>query len=171
VEKKGPVYIEEENKQYYEGLEIENKELNKKIVELEDLISKLEKSQQEEKKDTINNIIAQKLSKSAFSPVKYPELSTLLKLKTSEQFIYGELSNLIKNNPTKIKESEVKALDETVGINGTERITFIKAQFRNIIDNVLPFESQLSLILFDQIPLSKLIRLMSGSKNKFMKRK
>lgn len=68
-------------------------------------------------------------------------------------------------------ESEVKALDETVGINGTERVNYLKDQFRNIIDNVLSFESKLSLILFDQIPLSKLIRLLSGSKNKFMKRK
>ncbi|CAI2359701.1 unnamed protein product [Moneuplotes crassus] len=158
-------------KLYYEGLESENKTLKLKIGELEQKIESLEKALEGAKDNPVNNAIIKKLSNSAFSPVKLPEISNLIKLKMSEEFKYEEFPKMVQENPTKVKDIKVETIDDSVGIYGKERIQYLKDQFKNIIDNIVPFEIKICLLLFDHIPLSKFLRMVGGSRNKFMERK
>lgn len=134
----------------------------------------MEKSKEEVKENPINEAIMKKLSNSAFSPVKLPEISNLIKLKMSEEFKYEDLPKMARENPdqiSKISQNEVEKMEQSVGLFGTERVKYLKSQFKNIVDNIVPPEIKICLLMFDHIPLSKFLRLIGGTRNKFMQRK
>lgn len=83
--------------------------------------------------------------------------------------MYNNLPKMIKNTPELIKYSMIEQTRESVGAYGTDRMEFLKQQFRNIIDNVLPSEDKVSLILFDNMTLTKWLKIHRAQRKKYFK--
>ena len=64
------------------------------------------------------------------------------------------MPKIFKEDPDKIKLSLVETNREDMGAYGNARVSFIKDQFNNIIDNLLPNEMKFALLLGDYMPVS-----------------
>ena len=104
---------------------------------------------------------------SAFSEIKLPKISKFEKLKSGEDYNYNSLPKMFKNNPDSVKYSMYEQIKESVGVYGSDRIDYLKQQFRNILENVLPFEIKLSMFMFDKISISKWVRYQRKSRKKY----
>ncbi|CAI2363965.1 unnamed protein product [Moneuplotes crassus] len=89
--------------------------------------------------------------------MKMPALEKVFK--REDHFWKNTLPKLIEKNPEKVKFTLMDQNKELSGLNGKTRMSFLKTQFKNIIQNVIPF-SELSLLYnFDSITIPEWAKL------------
>ena len=71
---------------------------------------------------------------------------------------------MLRNNPEKVRYTLIDQAKEVIGTYGSARVRVIKAAFRTVIDHLVPLESKLCMAIFDNIPLSKWVRVMKARK-------
>mmetsp|Transcript_19089 Transcript_19089/g.16917 ORF Transcript_19089/g.16917 Transcript_19089/m.16917 type:complete len:82 (+) Transcript_19089:288-533(+) len=64
----------------------------------------------------------------------------LVKLKRTEYFHYHIMPRMCREDPNNIKLAMVEMNRDEIGAYGNARVKFLKEQFNNIIDNILPLE-------------------------------
>ena len=104
------------------------------------------------------------------SDLKLPQLSSFFKIDFEEEK-EAQFKSSQPEDPCEDKEILEVTTKSEEGVVESQRINYLKKQFRNIIENVIPLENQLMLVLFEHIPISKLIRMKNSSRYKFMDRK
>ncbi|CAI2373613.1 unnamed protein product [Moneuplotes crassus] len=159
-------------KEYYQRLEKRNLELQEQVDQLRCEIAKLkqdrEDQEQEEFGRTSEHVQVQQNLKN-FEEVKLPEISKLLNLingtTNSENSLINE--NKPENGLCTRKEDSNEYLP---GIN-VEKIPILRKHFQEILDNILTVEGQIAIVVFDNVSISKFIKIANSERKKFMKRK
>mmetsp|Transcript_19318 Transcript_19318/g.17136 ORF Transcript_19318/g.17136 Transcript_19318/m.17136 type:complete len:323 (-) Transcript_19318:45-1013(-) len=165
-------------KQFYLQLETDNKQLKQDLINLKELNKRLEDRlavfiNNSSVKDSAKGEESEALSEvgEEVKFIKKYESANLIKLKRTEYFHYYILPRLCMENPEKIKLSLVEQNREEIGAYGDARVSFLKEQFNNIIENIVPTEMKFALMLGDFIPVSKFVRMARSKCNKFQPNK
>ena len=159
----------ERKKKYIQDLEEENRKLNLKVKELSEELNTLKQKYEhegsvrsyKEKKSETTSITYTQVDSS------YPQVNKFLKLKNEEEFKYKGLPKMLKENPDMVKYSMIQQSRELVGVNGKYRVSFIKDQFKNILDNVVNLEARSAIVMYSKIPVSKWARIAGATPQKF----
>ncbi|CAI2370126.1 unnamed protein product [Moneuplotes crassus] len=73
--------------------------------------------------------------------------------KRENHFWQNTLPKLIQKNPEKVKYTLMEQNKDIADVYGAARIAFLKSQFRNIIQSVLPFNAIVTLLAFDEFKI------------------
>ncbi|CAI2369007.1 unnamed protein product [Moneuplotes crassus] len=160
----------ERKKKYYEDLEVDN---NKLKIEIKDLKAEVIKQAKiiEDLECKIADANHSKIVKELKPDIKLPQLSTFFNI-TKEEMKENPADSQGINKPyCESKEDNQKAIELGTFAAETKRIQLMKKSFRGIIDNILPRESQMMLVLFEYVPVSKFIRMKNLSRYKYLDRK
>ncbi|CAI2370780.1 unnamed protein product [Moneuplotes crassus] len=165
-------------KKYYEDLESENERLSKRVVVLNDQVSRMQADnekltqeiQQMKQKERYDHISELKTNQSAFEriPAKADKLETSGNLEKvfqrEEHFWSVTLPKMISENPDNVRQTLIQQNREIIGVYGTARIAFLKQQFTKIIENILPIQLKVFLHQFDSFKLEEWMKLKEAKK-------
>jgi len=152
-------------KVYLANLEKENEELRTKILQLTEENNNLTKQINYLKAS--NTKASSTISKSsAFTEVSKPNQSLYDQLKSAEKHKFVTLPKMWREDPSSVKYSMYEQSRDDVGPFGKIRIAFLKEQFNNIIENLIPMEQRIALCTFDNIQMHRLVKLNTGKLRK-----
>ncbi|CAI2364530.1 unnamed protein product [Moneuplotes crassus] len=155
--------------QQVDSLSKENQELKAKIAAMKSKCLSPSQSTslrlRSNKKSAFEKIETKEMEKEGSSlccssASKEPTISACEKIfKRENHFWQNILPNLIQKNPEKVKYTLMEQNKDIADVNGAARISFLKSQFRNIIQNVLPFNAIVTLLVFDEFKIEQWIKL------------
>jgi len=74
---------------------------------------------------------------------------------------------MLENQPEKVRFSMIEQARDARGAAWDDRINYLKEQFNNILDNLVPIEVVLSYLVFDKITMDKFIKIQKRKQHKF----
>ena len=74
---------------------------------------------------------------------------------------------MIENQPEKVRFSMLEQAREGHGGFWEDRVNYLKEQFNNILDSLVPLEVTFCYLLFDKITIDKFVKLQKRKQHKF----
>lgn len=79
----------------------------------------------------------------------------------------NSMYSLVENHPEKVRFSMLGQARDAISPSCEDRINYLKEQFNNILDNLVPTEVIVSYILFDKVTIDKFIKIQKRNQHKF----
>ncbi|CAI2365642.1 unnamed protein product [Moneuplotes crassus] len=160
----------ERKKKYYEDLEADNEKFKIEIKDLKEEILKqaTEIKQLEEKLKQAEEASA---SADAKKIIKLPQLSSFFNINKEEEKQNPAEKEDLDKSPCESKEGKEEPNETGVFTADPKRMELMKQHLSEIIENIIPPENKLMLVLFEYVPVSKFIRMKNLSRYKYLDRK